>query len=117
MDISTERDLFYVLESKTVGQEIEIVALRTDVIRGEGMVGSGGGAIVGEDGSGLGRIYNGIDGGTSEVRELRRYKITSKVVLEEKPESQEFNTGIRRTAARVSSENGAGTLPRAASSL
>lgn len=117
MDLSTERDLFNVLETKSVGQEITIVALRTDVIRGESVVGSGGGGIAGDDGSGLGRMYSGIDGGTSEVRELRRYQITKKVVLDEKPESQEFNTGIRRTAAQFSPGHGAGALPLLGSSL
>ena len=115
--MSTERDLFNVLETKSVGQEITIVALRTDVIRGEGIVGSGRGATIGDDGSGLDRMYNGIDGGTSEVRELRRYQIAKKVVLDEKPESQEFNTGIRRTAAQVPPGHGAGAAPLVGSSL
>jgi len=117
VELSTERDLFNVLETKSVGQEITIVALRTDVIRGEGKFTSGGGAIIGDDGSGLGRMYNGIDGGTSEVRELRRYQITKKVVLDEKPESQEFKTGIRRTAAQFPPGHGAGAVPLVGSSL
>ena len=60
-----------------------VVALRTDVVRG----------------STQGGISDSIEVEATEVREIRRVKITVSVTLEEKPESQAVNTGVRRAAS------------------
>jgi|AntAceMinimDraft_5_1070358.scaffolds.fasta_scaffold93472_2 hypothetical protein len=90
--------MFAVLETKSVGQEVTVIALRTDVIRGD-IITNDEDVDGGNTSTGGGRVLPWRNGETSEVREIRRFKITVKVALEEKPESQALNTGVRRTSA------------------